>query len=227
MRVLDPVHALFRWRLLFPKKEGAALQDALPHVLAVYAPNKASEQGERGARLIGKVLHVSYHSIPKDGSRGPRLLALAAVAILWLLAYPLAMKLRCLISAVLYSFTECAFTHFERGRPYTSVAQLVGNLLYTPVLLDAYGWAFEGTPFLYVALFPLNVWVLEIVQGYCISWVYGRNVAWCYLDYADELLSGCIRVGHGVFWWGLGLACLLLHPILCRATALAVSWITG
>merc|ERR1712137_1317334 len=62
---------------------------------------------------------------------------------------------------------------------------------------------------LYVCLFPVNIWILEVVEEFIIKLIWGRNVAWCYCDYADEYLSGCIRLGHGIFWMALGMGCFV------------------
>lgn len=69
-----------------------------------------------------------------------------------------------------------------------------------------------------MSLFPMNIWLLEIVQGLAIQWIYGRNVAWCYADYADELFNGLIRIGHAIWWWGLGVALWLFYPFIQRAS---------
>ena len=62
-------------------------------------------------------------------------------------------------------------------------------------------------------LFPLNVWFLEIVEElFLIRPVYGRNVAWCYRDYADEYLEGCVRLGHAPAWWLLGAVVYFTYP---------------
>ena len=130
---------------------------------------------------------------------------------LWLLIYPLDAKLRCLLLSLAYSFVEYNFTFFERGKAYTSLAQFLANVVYMPVLVDLYGH-FLQNPILYVLLFPANIWLLEIVQGTAIHWIYGRNVAWCYADYADELFGGLIRLGHAIWWWGLGAVLWLFYP---------------
>lgn len=130
---------------------------------------------------------------------------------LWLLIYPLDAKLRCLLLSLAYSFVEYNFTFFERGKAYTSLAQFLANVVYMPVLVDLYGH-FLQNPIFYVLLFPANIWLLEIVQGTAIHWIYGRNVAWCYADYADELFGGLIRLGHAIWWWGLGAALWLFYP---------------
>ena len=223
----DVAHTVFQSPLLFPKKRGEALQLAMPFVEEVYGSlprggsgrSASSSTGDRGSRAqrLGRVLHVTYHSIPEQ--RVMKCAVLFCAALVWILLYPFALKVRCVASAVVYTFVESAFTHFERGVACTSAAQFVGNLLYTPVLLDVHGWAFEGRPCLYVLLFTFNVWLLEVVVGFTIIWVHGHNVAWCYLDCADEFLNGCIRLGHGIWWLGLGCACYVGYPLLCNATA--------
>ena len=133
--------------------------------------------------------------------------------------YPNAIKVRCVIIAAIYSCTEYLFTLMERGASYTSLAQCWCNLLYVPVLLDLYGWVFGHSFALYLLLFPINVWVMEVVMERLIVLVHGRNVAWSYLDYADELLHGCVRLGHGVFWLVLGVIAFFMYPVLCAFTA--------
>lgn len=66
----------------------------------------------------------------------------------------------------------------------------------------------------------VNIWLLEIAQGLAIQWIFGQNVAWCYADYADELLT-FIRLGHAI-WWRLGLSPNRLKgdPKRCRSYVL-------
>lgn len=150
--------------------------------------------------------------------------ALVLAFALWLLLYPLDTKLRCLLLSLVYSFTEYSFTYFERGKAYTSLAQFLGNVLYMPVLVDVYGDFFQSSPTLYVLLFPVNIWLLEIIQGIAIRWIWGRNVAWCYADYADELLGGLIRIGHALWWWGLGLLLWFFYPGYERRVFVVRCW---
>ena len=46
----------------------------------------------------------------------------------------------------------------------------------------------------------------------------------CYHDYADAFANGCCRLGHGVFWLGLGAVCLLIDA---RIDALTDALATG
>ncbi len=227
--MVSPLH-----QLTFPKKQGAALAAAAPFVNEVYqdeypsAPSaplsdwsssssSSSNTGDRSVKIT-KLLHMTVHSIPRR-HRGARLALLAAFVLAWILLYPAATKVLTVTCALAYSFVETAFTAIERRRPYTSLAQFGANLLYIPVLLHGYHKAVlcigGHGPLLYVAAFPLNVWLLEVVEEWAILRpLFGHNVAWCYRDYTDEFLLGCVRLGHGVAWWGMGAALWLVYPPL-------------
>ena len=75
----------------------------------------------------------------------------------------------------------------------------------------------------YVLLFPLNIWLLEIVLGRLIAAVHGHNVAWCYHDYSDAFGWGCARVGHAPVWLVLGAICWVGYPALVAMTSLLVA----
>jgi hypothetical protein len=73
-------------------------------------------------------------------------------------------------------------------------------------------------PHLFILLYPLNVWFLEVIEElYLIRPIYGRNVAWIYEDYNDEYLEGCVRLGHAPAWWALGSAIYLFLPTIKEA----------
>jgi mannose-6-phosphate isomerase-like protein (cupin superfamily) len=239
----------FRW--LFPKlSDPAAYARALPAVRELYyggAPPTGGASGGVRARAAGRVLHVTYHTLPHNGTaRALRLLALSALLGLWAWLVPLAGMLKGSLVALIYTFTEYGFTRFvERGRGYTSLAQAIANVLYAPLLLDGYRYAIDklvrasatAAPLaaaahapVYVALFPLNIWLYEALLGHALVWLYGHNVAYCYDDYADAFCAGCCRFGHGVFWLGLGAAVLMVEaPVdaVANAAAAAVAAMVG
>ena len=178
------------------------------------------------ARAAGRVLHLTYHTCPYYGEEvAVRMVAAAALTACWLVYVPLGLQLRCLTAATLYSFTEYSFTLLERGAAYTSAAQFWANVLYTPLLLELYGQQLAAQPALYVACFPLNIWLLEVIVAGVITWLFGHNVAWCYDDYADAMCGGAFRIGHGAFWLVLGAGCLACYPALVDATDGAAAWL--
>ena len=126
MRLEELVQDVFRSPWLFPKKSGLKLQEAKRQVDRVYGRPPGTWQ----------ILHVTFHPIQKPTQR----LFVGLLFLSWLIAYPAATKLRCSLLALSYSFMESCFTYFERGRSYTSAAQFGANLIYMPVLVDAYGY---------------------------------------------------------------------------------------
>jgi len=191
--------------VLFPMQSANRLsEDSRRRVLVCYG-------GKKDAWPSVKVLHVTVHYFPRDGYNVVRYFACAILLAAWLQA-PFGVRARTLAAAVIYSFIELSFTFGERGRPYTSAAQFVANLIYTPVLLDVYGARLLSSPLWYIALFPINIWILEIIEGLAIMTFYqGFNVAWAYADYSDSLCRGLIRIGHAWWWFGLGAVCWVLE----------------
>ena len=157
-----------------------------------------------------------------------RYLAIILASACWLLYVSAATKLRSVLAALAYSLTEFGFTRFlERGgEGYTSAAQLFANVLYAgPILIDGYATLLppHEQPLLYILAFPLNIWLYEGLLGSALVWVYGKNIAWRYDDYADAFCSSHCRLGHAPFWWGLGVVCLFVCPALNVATEAAVA----
>lgn len=166
---------------------------------------------------VNKVFHISCHSFPKKYNIQRQLLYYSTL-VAWAIFLPNPSKLRAMFGATAYSFIEYSFTYLNDGKAYTSFAQYFGNLIYVPVLLDGYGFLFYHNKFMYVLLFPFNIWLLEIVLDCIFQVLYGRNVAWCYHSYNDSKLNGIIRIGHGKFWILLGIACYIIYPSLRQFT---------
>lgn len=127
-------------------------------------------------------------------------------------------QVRCIVCALFCSVMGLAFTSMERGVSYSTLAQFSGILLYAPILLDAYGALLGESLLAYMLFFPVNVWLLEVVLGYGITWLHGHNVAWCYADYADTFFNGYCRLGLAPAWAVLGWLCFYTYPWLVNAT---------
>ena len=98
----------------------------------------------------------------------------------------------------MWSVIEPGLVWLNNGAVYTSLAQLLGNLLYIPFLLDVYGSRFLDNKVVYIMLFPLNIWLLELVLGRLFVLVLGRNVAWCYCEEPHAAFNGTLRWSHCV-----------------------------
>ena len=85
---------------------------------------------------------------------------------------------------------------------HSSYAQFWSNVIFTPLILFLYR-AVVTHPFLRVILFPVNIWLLEIIEGYVIMFLFGRNVAWEYRG-TDAFFHGNIKLGYTIPWVSLG-----------------------
>eukprot|EP00736_Rhodelphis_marinus_P014078 Rmarinus@m.23378 len=99
---------------------------------------------------------------------------------------------------------EVHFTPFRKTcrKGFTSWEQFWGNVLYTPILLNVYRTSIPWSV-LRIALYPFNIWTLEIVLGYLLIYLFDRNVAWTYSG-SDAYFSGNIKLSHGFLWIVLG-----------------------
>jgi hypothetical protein len=106
---------------------------------------------------------------------------LAALAVAtWWWVMPIDAKLRSIFNAAAFSVIEFTFytmtVEMPNGdillRPFdsrcrkghTTVHQFACNVLYTPLLMDVYFSLVPSWP-ARILLFPLNIWLLEVVQG--------------------------------------------------------------
>ena len=56
--------------------------------------------------------------------------------------------------------------------------------------------------------FPLIIWLIEIVEGYLLLFLYGENIAWFYTG-SYVYLHQNIKLNYGFLWMGAG---LILDP---------------
>lgn len=134
-----------------------------------------------------------------------------------------------LLIATTFTGIEATFTS-ALGHSHTTFEQWYMNVLYAPVGIIGFHYVFiawatripallvgDGSLALaYILVYPLNIWVLEIVMGYFCMWVYGRNVAWTYTT-RDSLFHGNIRLFHAPHWSVIGAILYASEPIVMPA----------
>jgi hypothetical protein len=109
---------------------------------------------------------------------------------------------------------------------HSSFAQFWANVIFTPMLLFGYRALAPDIPILRVIWFPLNVWWLEIVEGYIIMFLFGRNVAWEYRG-AEAFCHGNITMQYYAPWFGLGLIVELVWDSVLLPLAAVIASDTG
>eukprot|EP00457_Paulinella_chromatophora_P024106 gb/GEZN01027870.1/.p1 GENE.gb/GEZN01027870.1/~~gb/GEZN01027870.1/.p1 ORF type:complete len:165 (-),score=5.83 gb/GEZN01027870.1/:1-462(-) len=89
------------------------------------------------------------------------------------------------------------------------------HLVGTPFFLHGYYTGLASySVWLRILLFPLNVWMVKIIEGYTTIFLFGRHVVWHYTD-RDALFHGNIRLSSVFRHWLLGLVVELSYrPLL-------------
>ncbi|KAG0325846.1 hypothetical protein BGZ99_000112 [Dissophora globulifera] len=154
---------------------------------------------------------------------------IALVFVQWVHATSLAVKLQCVVGAALFSVTEYNFYTMTveapdgtvslkpfAGRPgHTTIHQYIMNVFYIPILIHGYH-ALIGSTWVRILLFPINIWVLEIIQGYTLIFLIGY----------DAFFHGNIKLWYIHYWLLMGAALeLVVLPYVLPLTYRIVEYI--
>mmetsp|Transcript_23542 Transcript_23542/g.46826 ORF Transcript_23542/g.46826 Transcript_23542/m.46826 type:complete len:354 (+) Transcript_23542:56-1117(+) len=85
---------------------------------------------------------------------------------------------------------------------HSSFAQFWSNVIFTPLILHFYR-SLVSPWWARVLLFPCNIWALEIIEGYILMFLFGRNVAWEYRG-SSAFFHGNITLDYLLPWMLLG-----------------------
>src|SRR5688572_22205183 len=101
---------------------------------------------------------------------------------------------------------ELTFTPFSKTsrKGFTTFAMFFANVLYTPIMIDYYFSIVDGT-IMRILLFPLTIWIGEIIMGYYLLYIYEKVKprAWYYTG-DDAYFENNIKIGHWKLWVILG-----------------------
>ena len=117
------------------------------------------------------------------------------------------MRVRSVIGAGAFYFIESTYCWLQ-GKPFRSTfAQFYSNIWSHPLIADMYFVviASEWPSIIRIALYPLVIWSLELVQCLTITYVYGKNVAWDYTGNKHSFMRGSIDLSMFFEWWLLGM----------------------
>ncbi|RKP05086.1 hypothetical protein THASP1DRAFT_33086 [Thamnocephalis sphaerospora] len=155
-------------------------------------------------------------------------LLLALTTAGWIYLLEPDVKLRAIFHAACFSVIEFTFysvtVEMPNGdiilRPFskdcraghTTIQQFFANVFYTPILVDVYFALMPDYWLLRVLLFPINIWLLEVVEGYVLTFLYGYNPAWVYYGH-DVFFSNNIKLSYWPYWLMLGGVLELAFPM--------------
>lgn len=104
------------------------------------------------------------------------------------------------------------FPHFDFLQGHTTWPQFWCNCATLWLFIDIYMSNIQSA-FLRILLFPLNIWILEILEGYFLIFLYGRNVAWTY-EGSDAFFHGNIKLSYWKYWMLLSSCLEVIYPTL-------------
>lgn len=159
-----------------------------------------------------------------------KLLISAYLLYSWYIYTSADLKIRSIIYALSFSAIEYCWYSMTTEQPdgalkftpfsstsrkgFTTFAMFFANVLYTPIMIDFY-LSRVNNSILAILLFPLTIWVGEIIMGYYLLYIYEKKNprAWVYFG-SDAYFDGNIKLAHRNLWWGLGLVTVYLYPKL-------------
>ena|SRR5438552_3287179 len=111
-----------------------------------------------------------------------------------------------LIYATLFAICESIFYYITKGYFRTTIEQFVLTFFLSPFIiqidrtLSSHGYNILWIVFIY----PILVWIFEIVGGFTLLYYFGNNNAWTYTT-SDALFCGMIRLHYFLIFSLLGL----------------------
>jgi len=162
---------------------------------------------------------------------------ISLIFIFWISCTSQSEKILCVLCAMVYSFLEygwyaltvlrsdgsvvfAPFAKNHRGG-HTTIHQYMGNVFYMPFFIYGYDLLLVSLhlpgPLVFwkILFFPLNVWMLETVEGYILMFMFGYNPAWFYVAPRKWVFChGNIILSYWPQWMLLGLLYQLLAAFL-------------
>jgi len=163
-------------------------------------------------QMTGKFLSVwTTHVLPRN-QRPLRYGVILVLFLLWFSLLTTRQKVMGLLSSTFYSGVEFFFCRCMYGEFYTTSSQWFLNVLYLPAMFKFFFPFVDHSIVLFTLTFPFQVWLLEIIQGYFLIWLYGHNVAWSYAG-DNVYFHGNIKLTMYHWWALLGLVIIVGWPL--------------
>ena len=141
-------------------------------------------------------------------------ISVALLAYSWSTYLQKSQKLNSLVYAAGFSIIEFIFTsfhsadkdgkmkmnfpHINLANGHTTWPQFWCNTATLWLFIDYYMQSIPS-PIIRLVLFPINIWLLEVIEGYFLIFLYGRNVAWTY-EGSDAFFSGNVKLSYWKYW---------------------------
>lgn len=148
-----------------------------------------------------------------------------AITYIWYINTTIELKIRTIIYAALFSIIEFIWyivtedkdgdiiiaPSFKLSNGHTTLSMFLVNVFYTPILIDYY-FSNIKSHLMRALLFPLNVWLEEILFGYYLLLIW-RTRAWEYTS-GGAFFHGNIKISFWKYWMILGLILSFMYEYL-------------
>src|SRR6185312_13612046 len=81
--------------------------------------------------------------------------------------------------SIIFACLEMILYKWSNGIFFTTKEQFVANFIFMPFMIEDYHFLFQNIYLRYL-IFPFNVWLFEIIMGYSMIFLLGKNPAWNY-----------------------------------------------
>lgn len=103
-----------------------------------------------------------------------------------------------ILGSVVFAILECALYKMTVGKYYTTKEQFFANIIFIPFIVEDYNYIF-GNYYYKHLIYPFNIWLFELIMGYCLITIYGHNPAWHYKG-KHAILRGQIDISCYPRW---------------------------
>jgi hypothetical protein len=125
------------------------------------------------------------------------------VVLIWLYTFSVNRVLLSLIGSIFFALLEMSLYKYTVGHLFTTKEQFIANLLCIPFMIEDYNLIINNV-YIRLILFPFNVWFFEIIMGFYMIFLLGKNPAWKYAT-KYSIFDGLISLDCYPRWFLLGL----------------------
>lgn len=125
------------------------------------------------------------------------------ISVVWLYFTTLEQGLWSMLVATSFAVIEGSYRKYQRNRFHTTAHQWWANVATHFVISHIYV-SLVASRVLRLLMFPIAVWILEIIQDRLLKLVFLRNPAWNYTPNRYAAFSGAVDFGMYAEWFVVG-----------------------
>jgi hypothetical protein len=148
-------------------------------------------------------------------------LLLLPMMMIWIFMVNYHRLLLSFYGSVIFACLEMIHYKLNYGIFFTTKEQFIANFIFMPFMIEDYNILFPNRYFKYL-IFPFDVWLFEIIMGYSMIFILGKNPAWTY-NTKYSYFRGQIALECYPRWFFLGIFQDLLYSY-CFDQMIQIQW---